>query len=132
MDSSRGFFFCVNQLSICGAVADLCKDLDLDSNQENEICESLVMPTEITNANATSQSSISLAQWNLTREYEQKFAELLDDQKLSKLCSDNMSRIHTTLQDYFKKFEELPDDQKLSKQCKDAGFLKENEKGHYN
>ena len=35
-----------------------------------------------------SQSSTSLAQVDLLQEYERKFAELLDDQKLSKLCSD--------------------------------------------
>ena len=54
----------VNQLRICGAVADLCKELDPYSrNQtEGEICESLVIPTEIPNANAISQSSTSLAQ----------------------------------------------------------------------
>ena len=80
----------VNQLSVCGAVADLCKELDPDSrNQiEGEICESLVIPTETSNADARSQCSTSLAQGDLLQEYERKFAELLDDQKLSKLCSD--------------------------------------------
>ena len=79
-----------NQLSINGAVADLCKELDPDSRSqtEGEICESLVIPTEIPNANAISLSSTSLAQGDLLQEYERKFAELLDDQKLSKLCSD--------------------------------------------
>ena len=57
----------VNQLSIYGAVADL---------------------TDITNANATSQNSTSLAQGDLLQEYERIFAELPDDQKLSKPCSD--------------------------------------------
>ena len=80
----------VNQLSIFGAVADLCKELDPDSRMQTggEICKSLVMPTEIPNANAISQSSTSLAQGDLLQDYERKFAELLDDQKLSKLCSD--------------------------------------------
>ena len=80
----------VNQLSIYEAVADLCKELDPDSrNQtEGEICESLVIPTETPNADARSQSSTSLAQGDLLQEYERKIAELLDDQKLSKLCSD--------------------------------------------
>ena len=55
---------------------------------EGEICESLVILTEIPNANAVSQSSTSLAQEDLLQEYERKFAELLDTQKLSKLCSD--------------------------------------------
>ena len=76
-----------NQLSIYGAVADLCKELHPDSrNQtEGEICESLVIPTEITDA--TSQST-TLAQGDLLQEYGRNFTELLDDQKLSKLCSD--------------------------------------------
>ena len=55
---------------------------------EGEICESLVILTEIPNANAISQSSTSLVQEDLLQEYERKFAELLDTQKLSKLCSD--------------------------------------------
>ena len=79
-----------NQLSIYGAVADLCKELDPNSrNQtEGEICDSLVIPTEIPNANAKSQSSTSLAQGDSLQEDERKFGELPDDQKLSKLCSD--------------------------------------------
>ena len=55
---------------------------------ESEICGSLVIPTESANANTTSQSSTSSAQGNVLQEYFKKFAELLDDQKLSKLCSD--------------------------------------------
>ena len=47
----------------------------------------MVVRTEIANANATSLGSTSLAQVNLLQEYEQKFAERPDDQKLSKLCS---------------------------------------------
>ena len=80
----------VNQLSIYGTVADLCEEEDPDSrNQtEGEICESLVIPTEITNANAKSQSSTSSTQGGFLQEYERKLAELLDDQKLSKLCTD--------------------------------------------
>ena len=46
-----------------------------------------MIPTEIPNANAISQSSTSLAQGHLLQECERKFAELLD-QKLSKLFSD--------------------------------------------
>ena len=80
----------VNQPSICGAVADLCEELDPDSrnHSEGEICESLVIPTEIPNANTIPQSSTSLAQEDLLQNYERKFAELPDDQKLSKFCSD--------------------------------------------
>ena len=67
-----------NQLSIYGAVAVL----------QGEICESSVIPTENPNANTISQSSTSLARRDLWQEYERKFEELPDDQKLSKLCSD--------------------------------------------
>ena len=77
----------VNQLSFYEAVADLCNELDPD-HAENEICESVVIPTESANVKITSQSSTSSAQGDLLQEYEQKFAELLDDQKLSKLCKD--------------------------------------------
>ena len=72
----------VNQLSIHGAFADLCEESDPDSrNQtEGEICESLVIPTDIPNANAISQSSTSLAQGDLLQEYERKFAKLAGDQ----------------------------------------------------
>ena len=68
----------VNQLSIYGALADLCKGPDPDSrNQtEGEICESSVIPTDIHNANTTSQISTSLAQGDLLQEYEREFAEL--------------------------------------------------------
>ena len=70
----------VSQLSIYGAVADLCNELDPDY-AESKICESLVIPTESANANTTSQG-------NLLQDYFKKFAELPEDQKLSKLCKD--------------------------------------------
>ena len=66
---------CVNQLSVSGAVADLCNGLDPDY-AESEICESLVIPTESANANTTSQSSTSSAHGNLLQDYFKKFAEL--------------------------------------------------------
>ena len=77
----------VSQLSIYGAVADWCNELD-PNYAESEIFESLVIPTESANAIATSQSSTSSAQGNLLQDYFEKFAELLGDQKLSKLCRD--------------------------------------------
>ena len=62
----------------------------------------MVVPTEFSNANDISQTSTSLAQKNLLQEYEQKFAELPDDQKVSELeeesevmQTDGMSRVHT-------------------------------------
>ena len=48
----------------------------------------LVIPTEIPNANTTPQNSTSLTQEDLWQDNERKFAELLDDQNLSILCSD--------------------------------------------
>ena len=54
----------VNQLSIYGAAADMRNELDPDY-AEIVICESLVIPTESADANATSQSSTSSAQGNL-------------------------------------------------------------------
>ena len=77
----------VNQLSIHGAVADSCNELDPDY-AESVISESLVIPTERANASATSQSSTSSAQGNLLQDHFKKFAELPEDQKLSKLCKD--------------------------------------------
>ena len=48
----------VSQLSICGVVADLCNELGPDY-AESVICESLVIPVESADANATSRSSTS-------------------------------------------------------------------------
>ena len=56
-----------NQHSIFGAVADWFNELDPDY-AESVICESLVIPTESADANATSQSSTS-AQGNLLQDY---------------------------------------------------------------
>ena len=68
----------------------MCNELDPDSRNQTggELCESLGIPAEVPNANATSQSSTSLAQEDLLQEYERKFAELPGDQKLSKLYKD--------------------------------------------
>ena len=45
-----------------------------------------MVPTESPNANTISQTDLSV-QGNLLREYEQKFADRPEDQKLTKLCS---------------------------------------------
>ena len=47
----------------------------------------MLVPTEIPNANTISQTDVD-AQRNLMRECEQKSAELLEQHKLTKLCSD--------------------------------------------
>ena len=53
----------------------------------NENLESMVIPTEFPIANPISQTGVEV-QGNLLREYEQKFAELPEQQKLTKLCSN--------------------------------------------
>ena len=82
----------VNQLSIPGAVADLCKESARDSPSagkpaENENLESMVVPTEFPYAYTLSQTDVDV-QGKLLREDDQKFAELPEQQKLTKLCSD--------------------------------------------
>ena len=70
----------------------MCEELAKDSpserkHAEDENWESMVVPTEFPDANTIHQTDMSV-QGNLLREYEQKFAELPEDQKLTKLCSD--------------------------------------------
>ena len=76
----------VNQLSIYGAVADLCKQLARDSSSQgkpaaNENWGSMVIPTEFPTANTISQTDADV-QGNLLPEYEQKWAELPEQQKI--------------------------------------------------
>ena len=47
----------------------------------------MVVPTELPTATPTSQTDAEV-QENLLREHEQKFEELLEQQKLTKLCSN--------------------------------------------
>ena len=53
------------------------------------------------------QSSTSLAQGDLLQEHDRKFAELLDDQKLSKLCSDSGFLKETWREQFFITVEEV-------------------------
>ena len=82
----------VNQLSVCGVVADLCEELAINSRRTGEPAatenlESMVLPTEFHIANPIAQTDAEV-QGNLLREYEQKFAELTEQQKLTELCSN--------------------------------------------
>ena len=84
--------FSVNQLSVHGAVADLCKEWTRDSRgawkpAANDNLEYMVIPTEFLTANPIFQTEAEV-QRNLLRKHEQKFAELLEQQKLAKLCSN--------------------------------------------
>ena len=82
----------VNQLSVYGAVADLCRKLARNSRglgtpAANENLESMVTPTEFPIANPICEIDAGVSR-NLLREYEQKFVELPEPQKLTKLCSN--------------------------------------------
>ena len=82
----------VNQLSVNWAVADLCGELAWDSRvtekpAANENLESIVIPTEFPTADPVSQTDDEV-QGNLLREYEENFAELPEQQTLTKLCSN--------------------------------------------
>ena len=83
----------VNQLRVYGAAADLCKELARKSRgtakpAANENFELMVIPTEFPIANPISQTDAEV-QGNLLREYKQKFAELPEQQKLTKVCSND-------------------------------------------
>ena len=82
----------VNQLSVYGAAADLCGELARDSKGTGrpgapEDLESLVIPTEFPSANQVPQTDAKV-QGNLLCEHEQKFADLPEQEKLTKLCSN--------------------------------------------
>ena len=66
----------VNQPSTYGTVADSCKELDPDSRNHT-----------VGEVRHVSESNIN-GIVDLFQNYERKFTELPDDQKLSKLCSD--------------------------------------------
>ena len=73
----------VNQLSVYGAVADLCKELSKDSSASGkpENIWKLEIPTELP------YHTDAEPQGNLLQDYERKLEQLPEDQKLSKLCS---------------------------------------------
>ena len=85
-----GWFFAQSFLSIYGAVADLHKELARNSPSagkpaENKNLKSMVVPTQFPDANTISPTVASV-QGDLLRECGQRFAELPENQKLSKLC----------------------------------------------
>ena len=82
----------VNHLSVYGAAADLCGELARDSRgtekpAATENLEWMVIPTEFSAGNPISQTDDEV-QRNLLREYEQKFAELPEKEKRTRLCSN--------------------------------------------
>ena len=79
-----------NQLSVYGAVADLCRELSKDTTasgklQAHDPLETMKMPIDPPTADPRTDE---LRRGNLLQEYEQKFEQLSDNQKLSKLCSN--------------------------------------------
>ena len=79
-----------NQLSVYGAIADLCSELPKDLRAPvkpaaRDRLEKMAIPTGLS---FTENSANAQQRRNLLQEYERKFEPLSEDQKLSKLCSD--------------------------------------------
>ena len=78
-----------NQLSVFGAIADLCKELSEDSIATGKSEAPDHLETEIpTGPSIAGHHTNEQPQGNLLQDYAHKFEQLSDDQKLSKLCSD--------------------------------------------
>ena len=80
----------VNQVSIYGAVADLCRELSKDSRVSgklgaNEYLETMAIPAELPIADPHTDAEL---QGNLLQDYERKFEQIPEDLKISKLCCD--------------------------------------------
>ena len=92
-----------NKLSIYGAVAELCDEVPKGIRAPvkpaaPDHLEKIDIPTDLSIAE---NSTNAQQRWNLVQEYERKFEQLSEDQKLSKLCSDTIfeaCRTRTTLQ----------------------------------
>ena len=79
-----------NQLSVYGAVADLCRELPKHSRASGKLdveehLETMEIPTELSNPDHHADEE---QQGNLLLEFERKFDQLSKDLKLSKLCLD--------------------------------------------
>ena len=79
-----------NQLSVYGAIADLCKELSEGSRASGkpeapDHLETMKIPL----GPSIAETHTNAQQWrNLVQDYERRFEQLSDDQELSKLCSD--------------------------------------------
>ena len=82
----------LRQLSIYGAVADMCTEVSKDTmasgkpeaHAAQDPLETMEIPTNLLLPTLEPMNS---DKWNLLQEYEQQFEQLSDAQKLSKLCS---------------------------------------------
>ena len=85
-----------NQLSIYGAVADMCTEVSQDTTmasgkpEADDALETMEIPTELSKADPRTDKQ---QRRNLLQEYEQQFEQLSDAQKLSKLCSNSGLKI---------------------------------------
>ena len=86
----------VNQLSVYGAVADMCDELasrisDCSESTgrlvDEDKSETMVVPTDLSTTTKPLLTNETV-QGDLLREYERQFANLPDDIKLIRLCSD--------------------------------------------
>ena len=79
-----------NQLSVYGAVADLCNELPKDLGAPGKLAAPDHLETMETPTRHSAEETQTNAQQRgiLVQEYERKFEQLSEDQKLSKLCSD--------------------------------------------
>ena len=78
-----------NQLSVYGAVTDLCKELseDFRASRKPEApdhLQTMEIPTGL--SVAETQTNAQQRRNLVQKDYERKFEQLSDDQKLSKLC----------------------------------------------
>ena len=82
-----------NQLSICGAVEDICTEVSKDTMASGkpevlaaqDPLETMEILTEPPTADSRTNEQ---RRRNLLQEYEQPFEQLPEDQKIFKLCSD--------------------------------------------
>ena len=101
---------CVNQLSISGAVAELVQIFvqgfkGCGEPAANEDLESMEIPAGLPTADPHTNAA-------LQRDYELKFEQLPEDQKLSKLCSDASLKIVEQGHFFITLEEEGPDEMK--------------------
>ena len=79
-----------NQLSVYGAVADLCNELSEGLRAPGKLAapgrlETMEIPTGLSIAETHTNE---LQRGNLVQKYDQQFEQLSEDQILSKRCSD--------------------------------------------
>ena len=90
----------VNQLSVCGAVAEMCEELAWEISKcpkgtvkpvALDNLETMVMQPEVSTKDQISPTD-TRGQGNLLRVYEQKFTNFPEHLQLIKLCSKCRSR----------------------------------------